>query len=98
MATDCATFIKGLRISRIKRILIVPCIPWPSVPKKRRSMKAMTREELAYRAGVDRKTFYRYIMRHKDELCAMGMRPRERLPPAVVKWIVDAYGVSIDDE
>ena len=65
---------------------------------KKRSMKAMTREELAYRAGVDRKTFYRYIMRHKDELCAMGMRPRERLPPAVVKWIVDAYGVSIDDE
>ena len=67
-------------------------------PKKRRSMKAMTREELAYRAGVDRKTFYRYIMRHKDELCAMGMRPRERLPPIVVKWIAQNYGVSIDDE
>ena len=33
MDTDCATFIKGLRISRIKRIIIVPCIPWPSVPK-----------------------------------------------------------------
>ena len=58
----------------------------------------MTREELAYRAGVDRKTFYGYIMRNKDELCAMGMRPRERLPPAVVKWIAHAYGVSIDDE
>ena len=38
-------------------------------------MKAMTREELAYRAGVDRKTFYSYLSRHKDELCAMGMRP-----------------------
>ena len=61
-------------------------------------MKAMTREELAYRAGVDRKTFYSYLNRHKGELCAMGMRPRERLPPIVVKWIADNYGVSIDDE
>ena len=61
-------------------------------------MKAMTREELAYRAGVDRKTFYSYLSRHKDELRAMGMRPRERLPPIVVKWIADNYGVSIDDE
>ena len=50
-------------------------------------MKAMTREELAYRAGVDRKTFYSYLRRNKDVLCAMGMRPRERLPPIVVKWI-----------
>ena len=58
----------------------------------------MTREELAYRAGVDRKTFYSYLNRHKDELFAMGMRPRERLPPIVVKWIADNYGVSIDDE
>jgi hypothetical protein len=61
-------------------------------------MKAMTREELAYRAGVDRKTFYSYLRRNKDVLCAMGMRPRERLPPIVVKWIADNYGVSIDDE
>ena len=58
-------------------------------------MKAMTREELAYRAGVDRKTFYRYLKSHQDELRAIGMRPRERLPPAVVKWIVDAYGVTL---
>ena len=58
----------------------------------------MTREELAYRAGVDRKTFYSYLRRNKDVLCAMGMRPRERLPPIVVKWIADNYGVSIDDE
>ena len=60
-------------------------------------MKAMTREELAYSAGVDRKTFYRYLKSHQDELRAIGMRPRERLPPAVVKWIVDAYGVTLDD-
>ena len=66
--------------------------------KRRRSMKAMTREELAYRAGVDRKTFYSYLRRNKDVLCAMGMRPRERLPPAVVKWIVDSYGVTLEDE
>ena len=58
----------------------------------------MTREELAYRAGVDRKTFYSYLRRNKNVLCAMGMRPRERLSPIVVKWIADNYGVSIDDE
>ena len=49
-------------------------------------------------ASIDRKTFYSYLSRHKDELCAMGMRPRERLPPAVVKWIVDSYGVTLEDE
>ena len=43
----------------------------------------MTREELAYRAGVDRKTFYRYVKRHEDEL---------------LKWIVDSYGVTLDEE
>ena len=58
----------------------------------------MTREELAYRAGVDRKAFYSYLRRNKDVLCAIGMRPRERLPPIVVKWIAQNYGVSIDDE
>ena len=63
-----------------------------------RKMKAMTREELAYRAGVDRKTFYSYLSRHKDELRALGMRPRERLPPIVVKWIAHNYGVTIDEE
>ena len=58
----------------------------------------MTREELAYMAGVDRKTFYRYVKRHEDELRALGMRPRERLPPAVVKWLVHNYGVNMDEE
>ena len=61
-------------------------------------MKAMTREELAYRAGVDRRTFYSYLMRHAEELRALGMRPRARLPPVVVKWLVDSYGVTLEDE
>jgi len=61
-------------------------------------MKAMTREELAYRAGVDRRTFYSYLMRHKEELRALGMRPRARLPPVVVKWLAHNYGINIDDE
>ena len=75
-----------------------------SVPKLRknsedeRNMKAMTRQELAYRAGVDRKTFYDYLSQHEDELRALGMRPRARLPPIVVKWIAHNYGVNIDEE
>ena len=61
-------------------------------------MKAMTREELAYRAGVDRRTFYSYLMRHAEELRALGMRPRARLPPVVVKWLANNYGINIDEE
>ena len=61
-------------------------------------MKTMTRKELAYMAGVDRKTFYSYLSLHEDELRVLGMRPRARLPPIVVKWIAHNYGVSIDEE
>ena len=61
-------------------------------------MKSMTRKELAYMAGVDRKTFGTYLDCHKDELHALGMRPRKRLPPVVVKWLVHNYGINIDEK
>ena len=35
-------------------------------------MRAMTRQELADRAGVDRKTLYHYFERHKEELWSLG--------------------------
>jgi hypothetical protein len=59
--------------------------------------KTMTREEIAYLAGVDRRTLYDYLKLHEQELRKLGMRPRARLPPIVVEWLVDNYGVVIDD-
>jgi len=61
-------------------------------------MMSMTREEVAYRAGVSRRTLYTYLKRHEDELRALGLRPNERLPPIVVKWLAHNYGVTIDEE
>jgi hypothetical protein len=61
-------------------------------------MKAMTRKELAYRASVDRKTFSTYLEQHEDELRPLGLRPRARVPPVVVKWLVHNYGINIDEK
>jgi len=58
-------------------------------------MKAMTRQELADCAGVTTKTLHNYIKRHWDELWTLGMRPREILPPSVVAWLVNNYGIDI---
>ena len=57
----------------------------------------MTREEIALRAHVDRKTISNQIKRHWDELWALGMRPYEILPPSVVAWFGKNYGVDVDD-
>jgi hypothetical protein len=60
-------------------------------------MKAMTREQLADCAGVTTKTLDRYIKRHWDELWALGLRPRQILPPSVVEWLSSHYCIRIDD-
>ena len=56
-------------------------------------MKAMTRQELADRAGVDRKTLYKYFLRHEDELWSLGVRPNQ----IAVEWLSVNYGINIDD-
>ena len=57
----------------------------------------MTRQELADRAGVDRKTLYKYFWRHEDELWSLGVRPNQ----IAVEWLSVNYGVNygicIDD-
>jgi len=60
-------------------------------------MKSMTRQEIAIRANVDRKTIANQISRHWDELWALGMRPYNVLPPSVVAWFGENYGVDVDD-
>ena len=60
-------------------------------------MKAMTRQELADRAGVDRKTLYNYFLRHEEELRSLGVRPNQIIPPCAVEWLSVNYGIRIDD-
>jgi hypothetical protein len=60
-------------------------------------MKAMTRQQLADCAGVTTKTLGHYLERHWDELWPLGLRPREILPPKVVAWLIDKYGIDVDD-
>ena len=60
-------------------------------------MKAMTRQELADRAGVDRKTLYNYFERHKEELTSLGVHPNQIVPPCAVEWLSVNYGINIDD-
>ena len=57
---------------------------------------SMTREEIAYRAGVGRETLRRYLKRHERELRKLGLRPRERLAPRVGSWRGERYGVDIE--
>ncbi|MBR1389486.1 MAG: helix-turn-helix transcriptional regulator [Prevotella sp.] len=60
-------------------------------------MKAMTRQQLADRAGVDRQTLSNWLKPHHQLLRQMGMRPRGILPPNVVRWIVDNFCINLDD-
>ena len=60
-------------------------------------MKAMTRKQLAIRADVTTKTLANWIKPYYDQLCSMGMRPYQILPPIVVEWIVNQYGIDIED-
>ncbi len=60
-------------------------------------MKAMTRQELADKAGVTTKTLSNWLVPHKKTLSNMGMKPRRILPPKVVAWLVERYSIDVDD-
>lgn len=61
-------------------------------------MKAMTRTKLAECAGVSRKTLCNFIEAHLDELRKLGLRSRNILPPKVVEWLVENYGIDVDGQ
>ena len=42
-------------------------------------MKSMSKAQLAEAAGVNMRTFQRWLSRHKDELVVLGVRPRNKL-------------------
>ena len=60
-------------------------------------MKAMTRQQLAVRAGVCRQTLNNWLKMHHQELFKLGMRPRCLLPPSVVEWILETYCIDRND-
>ena len=57
----------------------------------------MTQTKLAECAGVSTETLSRYIANHLDELQPLGLRPRNILPPKVVEWLAENYGIDVDD-
>jgi hypothetical protein len=65
--------------------------------KKKSNMRSMTRQELADRAGVDRRTLFNYFELHKEELWSLGVRPNHIVPPCAVEWLSVNYGIRIDD-
>ena len=67
-----------------------------STPKIYRIMKSMSMAQLAEAAGVNMRTFQRWLSRHKDELVVLGVRPRDKLlPPVAVKYIAEQYGIDL---
>ena len=62
--------------------------PKISTPKIYSIMKSMSKAQLAEAAGVNMRTFQRWLSRHKDELVVLGVRPRDKLlPPVAVRAV-----------
>ncbi len=58
-------------------------------------MKSMYKCELAMAAGVNYRTFQRWLSRNREQLEALGAKPRGQiLPPKAVKWVCDEYGID----
>ncbi len=61
-------------------------------------MKSAYKYELADAAGVNYRTFQRWLSRNKDKLVELGARPRQQLlPPKAVEWICREYGIDYPD-
>jgi len=58
-------------------------------------MKSAYKYELADAAGVNYKTFQRWLSSQRDKLQKLGARPRQQLlPPKAVVWICREYGID----
>ena len=59
-------------------------------------MRAMTKSELAERAGVSVNTLNRWCKPFRRELEAMGLTPKQRLlPPMAVKFIAEKLCIDL---
>ena len=59
-------------------------------------MKAMSKSELANRAGVSMSTFTRWLKPYRQQLESMGMKPGMKvLPPHIVKFICETFCIDV---
>ena len=60
-------------------------------------MKAMSKQQLADRAGVSVRTLNNWCRPCRRELQKMGVTPRMKvLPPHVVKYLTDKFCIDVD--
>ena len=60
-------------------------------------MKAMTRQQLAARAGVSVRTLNTWFRACERELSALGLTPRMRvLPPSIVHFLAEKYCIDVE--
>ncbi len=59
---------------------------------------AMSRGQLAYFAGVNRKTLSRWLKKDAKQLKALGLEPRCIIPPAAVRFICEKYCISLNQK
>ena len=60
-------------------------------------MKAMTKSELAQRAGISLNTFSRWCKTLEPQMRQMGLPPGARvLPPNIVRLIAEHFCIDID--
>ena len=60
-------------------------------------MRAMSKQQLADRAGVSVGTLRNWLKPYREELERMGMTPNMRvLPPHIVRWIVEQFCIDIE--
>ena len=61
-------------------------------------MKAMTKQQLADRAGVTTKTLMNWCEPHLEELEAMGLtRHMKVLPPHIVRFMVEKFCIDVKE-
>ncbi len=59
-------------------------------------MKAMTKSELAGKAGIRVQTLMNWCRPFQKELEALGMQPNMKvLPPKIVKFIAEKFAIDV---
>ena len=59
-------------------------------------MKAMSKQQLADRAGVSVRTLMEWCKPFQEELVAMGLRPNAKvLPPKIVAFLAEKFCIDV---
>ena len=60
-------------------------------------MKAMSKQQLADAAGVSVKVLMSWCRPYREELEAMGLKPKDRvLPLRIVKFIAEKFCIDVE--